>query len=303
MPETDRVALITGAGGGIGSAIARRLGADGMQLVITDYRAPDELADELHAISLACNLSDASHTRQLAAAVLSTAGRFDVLVNNVADLTTARLGEVDLTARRRVQAVNVEAPVLLCQALVPSMAERGWGRVVNIVSDTVHRPLGPGMLPYITSKAAMIGVTRALAVEWGGYGVTVNAVAPGLTSTAAARRDLADEAFAEVRSPSDSSHADARRLRRPGRVPGLGRGGRNDRPHAQRRRRARPALSGDRSHHGRRNPRPPMDHVTALGRFDSLGLGAVPILARHAHEVPAWSVRHVAIDNLRQCRR
>lgn len=200
MTAPERVALVTGAGGGIGSAIARRLAADGLRLVLTDHHAPDELAAELEAISLACDLSDTGQTRQLSAAVLSAAGRCDVLVNNAADLTTARLEEVNLADWRRVQAVNVEAPVLLCQALLPDMAQRGWGRVVNIASDTVHRPPGPGMLPYITSKAAMIGMTRALAVEWGARGITVNAVAPGLTSTPTAQRDLPEQAFADVRA-------------------------------------------------------------------------------------------------------
>jgi 3-oxoacyl-[acyl-carrier protein] reductase len=190
-----RRALVTGAGGGIGSALAARLARDGFVVVATDRVAPAGGRDG-PARSIACDLADAEDVRRL----IAEAGECDVLVNCAADLARGSLADVDLATWRRVHAVNVEAPLLLCQALVPGMVTRGWGRVVNIVSDTVHRPPGPGMLAYVTGKAAMIGFTRALAVEVGAAGVTVNAIAPGLTATETARRDLGDGAFAAVRA-------------------------------------------------------------------------------------------------------
>jgi NAD(P)-dependent dehydrogenase (short-subunit alcohol dehydrogenase family) len=81
---------------------------------------------------------------------------------------------------RGVLAVNLEAPFLLARALAPQMAERGWGRIVNFASSSVWSPL-PGMAPYVISKMGVIGMTRAMAAEWGGGGITVNAISPGLT--------------------------------------------------------------------------------------------------------------------------
>jgi NAD(P)-dependent dehydrogenase (short-subunit alcohol dehydrogenase family) len=174
-------ALVTGAAGGIGAAIAARLAADGLDVVGVD-RAEADLADASAVAGLARD-----------------AGAVDVLVNCAADFSGGRLEELELATWRRVQAVNVEAPLLLCRALAPGMRERGWGRIVNVVSDTFHRPPAAGMCAYIASKGALIGLTRALAVELGGDGVTVNAVAPGLTRTAPALRDVPPEQFEAVR--------------------------------------------------------------------------------------------------------
>ncbi|HVW17712.1 MAG TPA: SDR family oxidoreductase [Solirubrobacteraceae bacterium] len=184
------VALVTGAGRGLGEAIARRLAADGHAVVGADLAGAEETAD----------LGDAEQVRALAERVLARHGRVDVLVNNAAQLGGALLAELELESWRRFHAVNVEAPMLLCQALVPAMAAAGRGRVVNIVSNTVWEPPGPGMLAYITTKGALLGFTRALAVEVGGSGVTVNAVAPGLTPTPGSRAGQPPAAFAAAQS-------------------------------------------------------------------------------------------------------
>jgi 3-oxoacyl-[acyl-carrier protein] reductase len=99
---------------------------------------------------------------------------------------------------RQVQAVNVEAPVLLAQALAPALAESGRGRIVLIGSDTVWQPPAAELLPYVTSKAALIGLTRALALTLGPSGIAVTCVAPGLTDTPAARAGMPAAAFESV---------------------------------------------------------------------------------------------------------
>ena len=139
--------MVTGGAGGIGGAIVDALGAAGFATEVLDLEQ--------------CDLGDADSVRAAAAAI----PRADVLVHAAARFDQATLAEVEIETWRRVQAVNVEAAVLLAQAFAPGMAERGWGRIVHIVSDTIWHPPRPGLLPYVASKAALVGVTRALAAR------------------------------------------------------------------------------------------------------------------------------------------
>ena len=126
-------------------------------------------------------------------------GAQDVLVHAAAAFDRASsLDDLDLATWRHVQAVNVESALWLCQALTPAMIERGFGRIIFITSNTVWRPPAADFLPYVASKATLMGIARTLAKPLGAPGITVNCVAPGLTRTRFTEADLPSEAFEEV---------------------------------------------------------------------------------------------------------
>ena len=185
----SRVAVVTGGAGAIGGAIATALDNAGYTPAILD-RAGDFPVD----------LGDEAAVRATADRVLETHGRCDVLVHAAAAFDRAALADLDSTTWRRVQAVNVESALWLCQAFAPGMAERGFGRIVFVVSDTVWDPPAPDLLAYVASKSTLIGIARTLARSLGRDEITVNCVAPGLTPTPASVADTPPEAFAQVRA-------------------------------------------------------------------------------------------------------
>jgi NAD(P)-dependent dehydrogenase (short-subunit alcohol dehydrogenase family) len=138
---SERIAVVTGGAGAIGGAIVAALAQAGRRTVVLDREH--------------CDLADAADVRRAAAEI----GHADVLVHAAAAFDQAALPDVDLDTWRRVQAVNVEAALLLAQAFAPGMASNGWGRIVNVVSDTIWSPPSPALLAYVTSKAALVGQT------------------------------------------------------------------------------------------------------------------------------------------------
>ncbi|MEM5310324.1 SDR family oxidoreductase [Paraburkholderia sp. JHI869] len=202
--NNGRVAVVTGAAGGLGTAFALRLAAAGHTLVLTDREPCDTLAANIEAaggraIALPCDLSEPADVARFAARVLDEAGQVDVLVNNAAFMPMAPLAAITASLWRQIMTVNVDAPFLLAQAFSAGMIERGWGRIVNLASSTVWGP-PPGMTAYASSKMAVIGLTRALAAELGAHGVTVNAISPGLTRHPGSAANLPPEAFEAVRA-------------------------------------------------------------------------------------------------------
>ena len=180
----DRTAVVTGGAGGIGSAIVSALTTTGHHVAILDRDG-----------EFAVDLGDQRAVREVAGRL----GPRDVLVHAAAAFDRASLDDLDLGTWRRVQAVNVESALWLCQALTPAMIARGFGRVIFIASNTVWRPPAADFLPYVVSKAALVGIARSLAKPLGEHGITVNCVAPGLTRTPFTEADLPPLAFEEVR--------------------------------------------------------------------------------------------------------
>jgi 3-oxoacyl-[acyl-carrier protein] reductase/(S)-1-phenylethanol dehydrogenase len=202
----EPVALVTGAAApdGIGAACARALAGEGCAVGLLDRESSDAIAEEItagggRAVALRADLRSETETLAAVDALEAELGACSILVNNAADLFRGTLAETSAAALRRVLAVNVEAAFLLCRRLAAGMVQRGWGRVVNVASDTFDRPPGPGLAAYIASKGAVIGLTRALAVELGPAGITVNAISPGLTRTGTAAADQPRELFDAVR--------------------------------------------------------------------------------------------------------
>jgi NAD(P)-dependent dehydrogenase (short-subunit alcohol dehydrogenase family) len=222
---SERVAVVTGGAGPIGGAIVERLHADGFVTVVLDREQ--------------CDLADADAVSAAAAGL----PQVDVLVHAAAAFDQAALYDVDLGTWHLVQAVNVESVLLLAQAFVPGMRERRWGRIVMVVSDTVWRPPDPQLLAYVTSKAALIGMTRTLALDLGRDGITVNAVAPGSHPDAGRGRRHCRGGVRGRQDPAGASaQPDTGRRQRHRGVP-LHRRRRGDhRPDPQRRRRTRLAL-------------------------------------------------------------
>jgi NAD(P)-dependent dehydrogenase (short-subunit alcohol dehydrogenase family) len=174
-----RTAVVTGGAGAIGGAICAALSGSGHQVVSLDQHGPDPV-----------DLAQADDVRAAAERVLAQAGRCDVLVHAAAAFERADLASIDLETWRHVQAVNVDSALLLAQAFVPSMVANGFGRIIFIVSATIWSPPSSDMLAYVTSKAALVGLARTLAMALGPDGIAVTCVAPGLTATPTAQRDL-----------------------------------------------------------------------------------------------------------------
>jgi NAD(P)-dependent dehydrogenase (short-subunit alcohol dehydrogenase family) len=174
---------VTGGAQGIGNAIARGLAAEDARVVVADLQRAEEAARPLGGVGLTVDVSDESQVERMVEDVVERCGRIDILVNNAglyASLEMRPFTEIPIDEWRRVMDVNVLSMFLTCRAVVPPMREQGGGRIVNISSGTPFRGV-PFLLHYVTSKGAIVALTRALAKELGGDEVLVNCVAPGFT--------------------------------------------------------------------------------------------------------------------------
>ena len=174
---------MTGGAQGIGNAIARGLAAEDARVVVADLQRAEEAARPLGGVGLVVDVSDESQVERMVEDVIERCGRIDILVNNAglyASLEMRPFTEIPIDEWRRVMDVNVLSMFLTCRAVLPRMREQRGGRIVNISSGTPFRGV-PFLLHYVTSKGAIVALTRALAKELGGDEVLVNCVAPGFT--------------------------------------------------------------------------------------------------------------------------
>jgi len=184
MSLHGKVAIVTGGAKGIGRAIADGLSAAGARIVIADIAGAEEAAASYsEGIGLTVDVSDSDQVDAMAATVRERCGSIDILINNAgiyASLEMRPFDQIPVDEWRKVMDVNVLSMFLTCRAIVPIMREQGGGKIVNISSGTPFRGV-PFLLHYVTSKGAVVTLTRALAKELGGDNVFVNCVAPGFT--------------------------------------------------------------------------------------------------------------------------
>ena len=183
-----RVAIVTGAGRGIGAVYARALAAEGARIAVADIIDTASTVNVVkqaggEAIGVHCDVTDPEQVRAMVAATIEAFGKVDILVTNAAlfaDLEFKSFMEIDEAEWDRVLAVNLRGVFTCAKAVIPEMRRNGYGKIVNISSGTVFKGT-PMMLHYVSSKGAVVAFTRALAREVGDAGVRVNALAPGLT--------------------------------------------------------------------------------------------------------------------------
>jgi pyridoxal 4-dehydrogenase len=201
MKLKDRVAIVTGAAQGIGRAIADKLSEEGARVTVADINevgaqaAADGLSGEAHAVR--ADVSSPDEVQGMVDATLERFGRVDVLVNNAAIVPFIPWDEVDLEHWRKIMSVNLDGPFMAIKAVEKPMREAGYGRIVNIASNTFLAGT-PNMAAYVAAKGGILGMTRSLATELGSHGITVNAVAPGLTETEGVKASPHNEAFGFV---------------------------------------------------------------------------------------------------------
>jgi 2-deoxy-D-gluconate 3-dehydrogenase len=217
-PLSGRAAIVTGAGRGIGRAVALALAEAGADLALTG-RTPEPLQDAaeqasaagVRAVAVPADVTDDGSVQRMVAQAVDALGRVDILVNNSGILLESPFLEQPQEDFDRIVATNLRGTALCCRAVGAHLVEQGSGRVVNVASN-----LGIGavanLAAYCASKAAVLGLTRALSLEWARHGVQVNAVAPGYVETdmnAALRADEKLSATVMRRIPARRmAHAD-----------------------------------------------------------------------------------------------
>ena len=197
---TDKVAIVTGAGKGLGKAFCFGLAEEGARVVMAVHRLDEEAAQAAKDIearggyALEVDVTREEDTNQMADAAVKKFGRIDILVNNAAmirGITRKPFMEIPVAEWDKLMTVNLKGVFLCCRAVFPQMKRKGKGKIINLTSETAFTG-SRHMVHYVTSKGGIISFTRALAREVGQYGICVNAVAPGFTETRASRTVIDD---------------------------------------------------------------------------------------------------------------
>lgn len=189
MTQTNRLAVVTGGASGIGAEVCRYLARDGMDIAIWDLNeaAMAEVAEEIRALGrkVVTSVVDVSKRDSIVAAAekaRSEIGPVTVLVNSAGMHATAPIAEIDEDTWDKVMAVNLKGAFLVTQVLLPDMEAANWGRIIYISSSSMQTG-SPNMCHYVASKGGVVALTKALAVELGPKGITVNNVPPGMVIT------------------------------------------------------------------------------------------------------------------------
>jgi NAD(P)-dependent dehydrogenase (short-subunit alcohol dehydrogenase family) len=194
MRLKDKVAVVTGAGRGLGQMFSIALAKEGAKIVATDVINLENTVKEIEALGgmakgLQADVTNEAETIKLAEDTVKAFGRIDILVNCAAiyyGLRRKPFYEIDPKEWDKVMTVNVKGTWLCVRAVFPYMKQQGKGKIINLSSETFFTG-SHGFVHYVTSKGGVIGLTRALAVELGPYHININALAPGFTDTEASR--------------------------------------------------------------------------------------------------------------------
>lgn len=171
-----KTAVVTGGGSGIGRAIAQRLGADGYRVATLDLSAPGD------DFSFTADVTDRAQVDAALDQIREKLGPIAILVNSAGLDGFKQFTDITFDEWQRVINVNLHGVFHTVQAVLPDMIEAGWGRIVNISSSSTHSGV-PFMSHYVSAKSAVNGLTKSLALEYGQFGITVNAVPPGFIDT------------------------------------------------------------------------------------------------------------------------
>ena len=200
MRLSNKVAIVTGGGMGIGRAYCLGLAAEGARVVVADIADPTPTVKEIEArggqaLGVRGDVAREEDTLELAAQTMSRFGRIDVLVNNAAlygVLKRRTFMEIPVEEWDRVMAVNLRGLFLCARAVFPAMKAQGKGKIINIASSTFFKGVS-NYIHYTTSKGGVVGFTRSLARELGDFGIRVNAIAPGFTLSGENEKNMSEE--------------------------------------------------------------------------------------------------------------
>ncbi|MFQ5935100.1 MAG: 3-hydroxybutyrate dehydrogenase [Acidiferrobacterales bacterium] len=205
MTLTGKVALVTGAGSGIGKAIAEVFSREGIHVLANDVGDASSVAKQIGGTFLKADLSDQEQVRQLARHALDANGHVDILVNNAGFQNVAPVEEFAEDIWTKMIQVMLIAPFQLTKYLVPGMKQSGWGRIINMSS--IHGVVAsPYKSAYIAAKHGLLGLTKTLALELGAFGITVNAICPAYVRTPIADNQV--KAQAETHGISEAEVID-----------------------------------------------------------------------------------------------
>jgi NAD(P)-dependent dehydrogenase (short-subunit alcohol dehydrogenase family) len=183
----DRVAVVTGAGSGIGAASARRLAAEGAHVVVVDIEATTgkEIADELGGLFVAADVTSAEDVRRVYAEAFDAFGSVDIAFNNagISPREDASILDTSPDVWRRVLEVNLTSIYLCCQAVIPYMRRQGRGSIINTASFVAVMGAATSQIAYTASKGGVLAMTRELGVQFARDGIRVNALCPGPVNT------------------------------------------------------------------------------------------------------------------------